>query len=216
MLWSRWLKSEADLLTFQNEFERLAGNPLDMAYLQRSRVRGYFTTAGEMLAGFIICSEGPLRYYSWLSPEDRLPRLSDRMQPSDFVEITCIWMKKGRIHPFTRGQVYLESIVFAALHGKPAVLGGTFVEAVRRQQMEVMTYPFRQGYTDFRRQSNKFWLYYGRREFMLPLLMKLCTEYALAAGTRHRRALLRRFSAQPVHDAVKDSKKNNEARSANH
>ena len=54
MLWSRWLKSEADLLTFQKEFERLAGNSLDMAYMQRSRVRGYFTTAGEMLAGFIL------------------------------------------------------------------------------------------------------------------------------------------------------------------
>ena len=187
MLWSRWLKSEEDLLTFQVEFKQRAGNALGMDYLRGSKVRGYFTSKGEMLAGFVMRTEGPLRYYGWLSAEDRKPRPGDRVLPDDFVEITCIWMKMGRIHPFRRGQIYFESIALAALSGKRALLGGSFVEKVKDLQMRVMSFPYRKVEVESDGESRTLWLYFGLRELVMPLYIKHMIIYAFQAGGRHHR-----------------------------
>ena len=187
MLWSRWLKSEADLLTFQVEFKQRAGNALDLDYLRASKVRGYFTSKGEMLAGFVMRTEGPLRYYGWLSAEDRKPRPGDRVMPDDFVEITCIWMKKGRIHPFERGQIYFESIALAALSGKRALLGGSFVEKVKDLQMRVMSFPYRKVDVESDGEHRTLWLYFGLRELVMPMYIKHMIIYAFQAGGRHHR-----------------------------
>ncbi|MCX6110412.1 MAG: hypothetical protein NTZ90_12505 [Proteobacteria bacterium] len=193
MLWSRWLKSEEDLLAFQVEFKQRAGNALDLDYLRASKVRGYFTSKGEMLAGFVMRTEGPLRYYGWLSAEDRKPRLGDRVKPEDFVEITCIWMKKGRIHPFERGQIYFESIALAALSGKRALLGGSFVEKVKDLQMLVMSFPYRKVDVESDGERRTLWLYFGLRELVMPLYIKHMIIYAFQAGGRHHRNVRGRF-----------------------
>lgn len=193
MLWSRWLSDEADFAVFQREFQRRSGNPVDPHYLRGSRVRGYFTNAGEMLAGYVVRTARPLRYFDWLTEDERQARTDDLVTADDFVEITCIWMKAGRIHPFERGQVYLESIAFAILSGKPAILGGTFVERVQRVQSTVMRQPFREGISAFRGEQTSYWLYYGRRSSMIPSLIRQMVLFSRDAGRRHRRGLIRRL-----------------------
>ncbi len=172
MLWSRTLSEPHELATFQREFAQRSGNPVPLEYLRHGRVRGYFDWRGRMLGGYVVNDRLPLRYYDWLSPDERAPRPTDKARPEEFVEISCIWIDGARIKYDDRGQIYLESIVVAMRTGKPYILGGTFVERVRDQQMAVMTHLFRHGVSEFRGQPAPYWVYYGERDRIIGLFLK--------------------------------------------
>jgi hypothetical protein len=202
MLKSRWLTSERDLIDFRQNFEERSGNPLSTDYMLAAKVRGFFDQRGELIAGFIINATQPLRYFDWLSEGDREWRHGDAFRAEDFVEITCIWTKKGRIAAISlsRAQIYLESLIFALNTGKPAILGGTFIEKVRDQQMRVMHQPYRAVVTNLRGKECPYWLYYVPRHQALSLMVQNIALEALVFPTqrltRHFAALLRNSLAR--------------------
>ena len=61
----------------------------------------------------------PLRYFSWLDPEDRKQRPEDAVAEKDLVEITCIVFDSRQINYVDRGRIYLESITLAMETGAP-------------------------------------------------------------------------------------------------
>ena len=142
---SRWLTTEDELLEFQALFQRKAGgSSVGMEYLRSSKVRGYRTKKGNLAAGYVInaqvcrqifclrlfcarlqhhdllCNaQAPLRYFSWLDPEDRKQRPEDAVAEKDLVEITCIVFDSRQINYVDRGRIYLESITLAMETGEP-------------------------------------------------------------------------------------------------
>jgi hypothetical protein len=202
MLKSRWLTSERDLIDFRRNFEDRSGNPLSSEYMVAAKVRGFFDRRGELIAGFIINATQPLRYFDWLPESDREWRRGDVFKAEDFVEITCIWTKKGRIPAISssRAQIYLESLFFAVKTGKPSILGGTVIEKVRDQQMRVMNQPYRAGVTNFRGKECPYWLYYVRRHQALTLMVQNIAREGLVWPAQrlasHCAALLRNAVAR--------------------
>lgn len=174
MLKSRWLVTDQELNEFRREFESRSGNPLSSEYMAAAQVRGFFDRSGDLIAGFIINTAQPLRYFDWLPESERKWHSGDEFKAEDFAEITCIWNKKGRIPMISasRAQIYLESVFFAVATGKPAILGGTVIEKVRDQQMHVMNRPFRSGRTNFRGNDCHYWLYYVPRNEALALMIQ--------------------------------------------
>ena len=64
-------------------------------------------------------AQAPLRYFSWLDPEDRKHRPEDAVAEKDLVEITCIVFDSRQINYVDRGRIYLESITLAMETGEP-------------------------------------------------------------------------------------------------
>jgi len=67
---TKLIENNPELLElFFTKFKLLAGNPVELNYLKRATVRGFFRN-DELVAGYVFNQQAPFRLLTWL-PVDR-------------------------------------------------------------------------------------------------------------------------------------------------
>ncbi|MCF0074995.1 hypothetical protein LZD49_31210 [Dyadobacter sp. CY261] len=133
------LRSEDDLLWYQQRYQTVGGSVVSLDYLRSARVYIAFHR-GNVLGGFIINTTGQLRYLEPFN-QSQLAAFTEQfgIQFDQTAEITGIWLDARSKTHATRIQVYCASIWFAILSGKQFLLGGAKTESIVSLYREVMT-----------------------------------------------------------------------------
>lgn len=145
---------------FRQQYTALGETPIDMAYLNRSLVRGFFSESGELLGGYVYCTSAPFRYVSAVpfTASELLGR--DRVDAT--CECTCIWMDRS-LSPVARIRVYAQAYRDFVSTGKRYVLGGSFHEKVMLLQRQGLPEQVFEGQVMVNGELRRAWLYVGTR-----------------------------------------------------
>lgn len=161
-LTTRMLASDSDLVLFARRYDTLSGMPVDLAYLRRARVRGFFDSGGRMVGGYAINDTAPFRYLSALpiSPEELLGERLSRVR-----ECCCIWMdpelpQKHRI------LVYIRTVGDLSQGGDRLIIGGSRHPGVVAVQRKGLPHMLFEGQAVADGESFQAWVYYGTRRTM--------------------------------------------------
>lgn len=91
----RVLKSEADLVVYQDRYEERSGGRPPLDYLEKSRVIGAYNR-GRMVGGFVFGLTPPWRYMGWLSEKEAEAfsvRLAQAHQSEGGIaEVVLVWI----------------------------------------------------------------------------------------------------------------------------
>lgn len=156
------LRGAAELSVFRTKFESRSGNAVDLDYLSRCRVRGFYDRSSELVAGYVVNTVPPFRYVSFV-PEDRRPELTFLYDNFDrFAEGTCVWVDPARIASAHRVQVYLTVVYDFLRTGRKYFLGGTFHHRLMRQQTVLLDNELYHGASGIPGKSEVY-LFYGTR-----------------------------------------------------
>lgn len=137
---TRLIRSDEQLLeTFLDRFELLSGNPLDLGYLERATVRGFFKR-DELVAGYVLNNRAPYRLLMWI-PEDVRQQLIDKNISGGehaCCELTCMWKDRASISYWEMNWIYIFAIYDAVFRGKRNILGGSFVTKLANGQTRIL------------------------------------------------------------------------------
>ena len=137
---TRSIENDPDLLeAFLKNFEMLAKNPVELSYLKRATVRGFFKN-DVLVAGYVSNKQAPYRLLNWL-PEDTRYQLIEQHIPggeSSCCELTCMWKDRSSVSYWEMNCVYVVAIYDAVRSGKRNILGGSFVNKLAVGQARIL------------------------------------------------------------------------------
>ncbi len=132
MLRFRELTTEQEFVAFKDGYESNLRRRSDerlqctvpLEYVATSRAVGCFDGRGQMVAGFIMRYEGPLRCVSAVPKhaQDVSPLLWE-CDGQDLCELTCIWRSKGISHTAFALVVWPKIIADCVSSGRKYILG---------------------------------------------------------------------------------------------
>ena len=188
-LTSRILTDDADRQAFTLSFNsvgRVMGGTFQIPeeYLRRATERGFFKN-GEMVAGYIFNTSAPFRIESHI-PDEALIALQQLgyLIEATSCELTCMWMRKGRLTKFERNAVYFRSTLDTFRAKKRYVIAGSAVEVLARKQK--LTLP-RTIYNGPSSKGGTLEIYYATRYTMIIRIAAI----AIATYSRDSLRLLR-------------------------
>jgi len=138
-LTSRILTNGMDKRTFALNYFSVGGEvQIPEEYLNRVSARGFFK-GEEMVAGYLFNDSAPFRYETIIPDESRvkLQKLGYLVE-STSCELTCMWMRKGKLTKFERNAVYIRSTVDTFQTERRYVIAGSVVEALARMQKRTL------------------------------------------------------------------------------
>jgi hypothetical protein len=189
---SKILKNECELRIFAEKFKDRA-NDVSLSYLIDSKVRAYFDSKGEMVAGYASNLKRPLRYELWIPVEKRaqIPLFTSK---NKLCELTCIWIssREGRI---SSEMIYLHSVIDALCSGAKYILGGTLSAAVFGIQTQSLPHLLYKGDTHFFGTSRQCWVYYASRWELIYKIMPAFT-YSIFMGALGKNVYLGKARAR--------------------
>ena len=132
-LTSRILTNRSEHESFARMFESHGGNAVDLDYLCKAKVRGFFR-GDELLGGYVLNARAPFRYSSWVRTEIRA-QLHQRgyLVEATCAELTCMWMSKG-LRKLERNRIYVQSVIDAFRSRKRFIFAGSCVDKIARIQ----------------------------------------------------------------------------------
>jgi hypothetical protein len=138
-LTSRILTNDTDKQAFARAYISLGGGvQIPGEYLERASARGFFK-GDELVAGYLFNTSAPFRYETVIPAESRIElRKLGYLLESTSCELTCMWMRKGRLTKFDRSAVYIRSTVDTFRTEKRYVIAGSVVEALARMQKRTL------------------------------------------------------------------------------
>lgn len=131
-LTSRILTSRSEHASFAKIFESLGGSGVALDYLRQAKVRGFFR-GDELLAGYVLNTHAPFRYFAWVPEKARAELHNGGLVEPLSAELTCMWMTK-RLRQLERNRVYVQIVVDAFSCGKRLIFAGSRVEGLARIQ----------------------------------------------------------------------------------
>lgn len=189
---TRLLSSDDDLAAYARSYNALLG-------LQRYRaddlrglhVRGFFR-GGRLVGGYAVNDRPPYAYVT-LIPEAQRAGLAFDVGTARLAEIRALWLHP-RAPNVLRAALYVRSVLDAAAFRPDYVVGGAFVEQVRRTQMRALPHLLWEGVVEGQGVKQHAWFFYAR-----PWEAVLRTPYASTGGwwDRMRRRVQKR-SRQPA------------------
>ncbi|WP_437738589.1 hypothetical protein [Sorangium sp. So ce1335] len=200
MLIPRTLTTQSDLQLYQARYKALSGLPLDIDFLSRAMVRGFFD-GGTLVAGYALNRATPYRYHRLIHPDERDRQdIKEFFAQPDVAELCCIWIDRAAVTPFSRNAIYICSVHDAVRSGARKIVGGSVtpkVAAFQRLTLDVMLYEGR--WSTAGEPMGK--IYDGDRERVVWNTLKLAAvTYArdTAALLRRRRATGGRRAPAPI------------------
>jgi len=189
MLLSHIIEDDEALACFARRYSAQASASVAQAYLRRARVRAFFNSSGEMVAGYVLNCRAPFRYLSALPGTDAALPGTSRVR--DFCEVTCIWIDRS-VGQLDRVALYVVCFADFVRSGKRYAIGGSThpgVVAVQRQALPHLIY---EGDALIDGERVPAWVYYGSLRtglvgFARDLVRRL-------RRTRSRKAQKRRVS----------------------
>jgi hypothetical protein len=145
---------------FRQRYAALARASIDMEYLCRNTVRGFFSDSGELLGGYVYCASTPFRYVS--AVPFSVAELLGEDRVDDVCECTCIWMERS-LSSTERIGIYAWAYRDFSATGKRHVLGGSFNEKVMRIQRHGLPELVFAGQATVEGKTVRAWVYVGTR-----------------------------------------------------
>lgn len=174
-------KTAEEKQAFIDAYAQRSHNPIEMSYLDQSEVRYAQDESGRMIAGYIVNSKAPLRYFSWFRNQDNSAYFNLRPDESDACEITCIWMDRTSLNLLRRYWVYIQSTLDASKTNKKIVVGGAVVKKVAQIQMKGMPHLIYNGPISWPG-NPEGWVYFEyRNKIVMRLLGAIVKELASIA-----------------------------------
>ena len=136
---SRILTDDTEIRAFALAYFSVGGEvQIPEEYLYRASARGFFKN-GEMVAGYLFNDLAPFRYETIIPDESRvkLQKLGYLVE-STSCELTCMWMRKGKLTMFERNAVYIRSTVDTFRTQRRYVIAGSVIEALARMQKRTL------------------------------------------------------------------------------
>jgi hypothetical protein len=136
---SRILTNGMDKRAFALNYFSVGGEvQIPEEYLNRASARGFFK-GEEMVAGYLFNDSAPFRYETIIPDESRvkLQKLGYLVE-STSCELTCMWMRKGKLTKFERNAVYIRSTVDTFQTERRYVIAGSVIEALARMQKRTL------------------------------------------------------------------------------
>jgi hypothetical protein len=136
---SRILTNAKDKQAFALEFTSVGGNvQIPEEYLHRAAARGFFK-GDELVAGYLFNDSAPFRYEMIIPAESRIElQKFGYLVEATSCELTCMWMRKGKLTRLQRNAVYLHSAADTFRTEKKYVIAGSVVEALARIQKQTL------------------------------------------------------------------------------
>jgi hypothetical protein len=189
---SKILKNECELRIFAEKFKERA-NDVSLSYLVNSKVRAYFDSKGEMVAGYACNVKRLLRYELWI-PEEKRGQIPLFTFKNKLCELTCIWIssREGRI---SSEMIYLHSVIDALCSGAEYILGGTLSAAVFGIQTQSLPNLLYEGGTHYFGTSRQCWVYYASRWELLYNIMT-AFPYSIIMGVLGKNVYLGKARAR--------------------
>ncbi len=140
-----------------------------MSYLRQAQVRAFFSSEGEMIAGYAVNLQRPLRYEEWIPEASRgsLPVLSSNLRLG---EMTVTWIYE-KPEPFFSERVYIRAFVDAIVSGAQFVIGGILVPKVYGIHIQCLPQVIYIGETHYFGKPEPCWIYGAPRSVMLGKLL---------------------------------------------
>jgi hypothetical protein len=129
VLQSKVIKTIPDFEKFMAYYHKTNTVSVSLGYLVACYlVRVFFYNEDEWVAGYVINSSAPMRYFEVFSNYEKGLILRDKgLKENNMVEISTTWISLGltRIDPNARIEVYMQSIKDAYETNKPIIIGGS-------------------------------------------------------------------------------------------
>jgi hypothetical protein len=172
-MFGRILYSTDALNHFRTTYESLSDGWISDEYLSKGTIRGFFDNKGRLVGGYIVNTTPEFRYISVIPEHDR-EELPINVDADRIAEVACIWMTPNQRPPLLRYKIYTQAALDAFKTDSTYILGGTYVEKVRRIQQRVMKHDLWHGINIY---SREHWIYYAkRRELLSSFLWEFICE----------------------------------------
>ncbi|MEI7584479.1 hypothetical protein [Runella sp.] len=139
-----------------------------LSYLENARVTVFYhpKRPDEWIAGYVVNSSTPFRYFEVLSDTKKTNLLAQfTMLEGEISEVTCIWIDNTKASKKERLQVYFYSMIDAFKAGKKYIFGGSTEQKVMAIQKPIMPHDFADGIARIGDEVTPFQIYYvGRWE----------------------------------------------------
>ena len=143
VLQSKVIKTIPDFEKFMAYYHKTNTVSVGLDYLAACDVvRVFFYNEGEWMAGYIINSFAPMRYFEVFSIYEKGLILRDKgLKEDEMCEISTTWITLGltRIDPNARIEVYMKSIQDAYETNKPIIIGGSKKMTVWQTFQKILT-----------------------------------------------------------------------------
>lgn len=138
---SKLAQNQSDVLFFAKSYDKASGlSTTDLSYLENARPRMFYSDQGEFLGGYTVSTTNQnsgLRYYDFLSAEQRENLLKQGYKEEDCAEITFIFFEK-HTNPIQRLLILIRSLVEARARKKKYILGGGVVTSFNNRMKRVL------------------------------------------------------------------------------
>ena len=147
-------------------------------------VRVFFYNEGEWMAGYVINSSAPMRYFEVFSNYEKGLILRDKgLKESDMSEISTTWITLGltRIDQNARIEVYLKSIQDAYETNKPIIIGGSKKMTVWQTFQQILSKEMYFGKIVFEGETTEIGkIVYESREQAMINFQKYLSEHSIS------------------------------------
>ncbi|MBA4848968.1 hypothetical protein [Emticicia sp. BO119] len=138
---SKLAENPLDVLFFAKSYDRASGNTTNnLSYLDNARPRMFYDTKHQFLGGYVVSTTNQnqsLRYYDFLSFEQRSNILKQGYKEEECAEITFIFFEK-HTNPIQRLSILIRSLFEARAKKKKYILGGGVVTAFNNRMRRVL------------------------------------------------------------------------------
>ncbi|WP_259015100.1 hypothetical protein [Emticicia fluvialis] len=138
---SKLAENQLDVLFFAQSYDKASGNTTtSLDYLNNAKVRLFYNAKAEFLGGYAVSTTNwnpSLRYYDFLTADQRENLFKQGYKEDDCAEITFIFFEKctGQIK---RLQILIRALFDAWATKKKYILGGGVVTAFNNRMQRVL------------------------------------------------------------------------------
>jgi len=131
MLRFRRVHGDAELAAYREAYYCTSGYWIERAFLARTLVYGAYDHRGLLRGGFVANTEAPFRYLERIPAQPRRAVRASLVE-DDLMELTGVWMDARLRSGVWSAVFWVRMFIEGSSLGKPLVLFGTEVPAIRR------------------------------------------------------------------------------------
>ncbi len=173
------LKQNNDFKEYTKRYENMSGNKTGVEHFKRvSIVRAFYNQDKEIVGGYSLNSNLPIRYYADI-PDGAL--LSSHPLESEVIEGGGLWMNTD-LHPLHRCRIFLMSFYDTYKLNKPYIVGGAKHPKVAKVQLSVLPKIIYEGPIDG---YEYVCIMYGSRKALPKMILYVLVKYGIIDTTKH-------------------------------
>lgn len=188
MLKSSLLSQEKEFKIYADHYTHASGNHTSVEHFKRvSTVRAFKNKQGEMLAGYSLNTQHPIRYFEDVPKTDDQPSFVS--QANDVIETGGLWVKDEVSH-FYRGLIFLYSLWDMRKSKKRYIVSGAKHPKVAKLQSIIFPNKLYEGPI---KNADYACIFYAKRHYIPVQALLIMNKYWIIDPLKH---IFRQFKAK--------------------